>query len=1108
MDEFLILLQAKLDEAKSKENVNTDIDKLQNQLDKLKVQVELDPKATQRLADNIGKLINQKIIISNIDVDRKSATKSGQDYGKQFNQGFSQELKKNSSKLDAFKKSLAKIGMGSKEIDTVANKINNLGVQIETLNQTRSFGKKDILSVNIAGIDQYGQAIKLTQKYNIATGELVNTIDAVSTVRQGIANNTNSIKKAENIFADYTAKIEQFKSTNSNILSGLSSSLLDFENKLSELKTGSASIDDVINSYKNLNAEASKITSNLSAQFNKVDSAVRNIAKGDETIASLRADFKGLSNAPKEINSELIKCEKLLQNVKNIELKEGRTVNWSAAYKEWEQSIDSLKAKISTFKKEQSNVASTQVFNTKDLDSQSKIYIQKINNTIEKTKSELESKLRNAGYMDIQIKGVEDATGKIKFITATVTDATGAFKQLNFERAKIQNNGKAQAGFVQTDDVRVIGNISSSIGKVQSNLFSLKTKWEEQGVLVGKFKTKVEQLESSLSSVGSKGELDNLKGQITSLKNEASTIAQVNKIQLSLTDKSEPKDNYNLQIEKQIAQLKSLGLTNDEVAAKTKVLTDAHTELKQVVESTNFNSVSDKNQAILSADEKRTAALRQVKNAYEQAKLSYDKFNQPVSNEKAVSLINRINSFLTKNTRITKSARTELVGYTHELNKGVNLGRWNEISNSLKATENCMRGLNKLGNSFKNQMHQAANSFTQWISISSGIMFLVSNTKSAITEIKDLDNILTEISKTSNMSIQQLEQLGMKAYSSASKYGETASNYLVGVQEMNRSGFYGEKGTGMAEQSLLAQSSGDMDAELADRYILATNAAYKLNGEAEKINKVLDGQNFITNTNSVAMKDMAESMTIAGTVASSYRVSIEDLSAMIGTIESVTKLGGSEVGNAIKAILINLQNITSSKIVDTLDKANASMTEMINGSEKLRNPIAILRDLAKTFNQLDEDDPLRAEILTNIGQKYHANKLGALLQNMNLFDKMLVNYSDGEGSALEESNKSAENLTGTINKLKNSWTEFINGVIGSDELKNGANFLNNSVKGLTNITSSGEKLTTTLLTIVGIFAQMKHASGGLMRLIHLINMSPFLATVEFNSDVYDSYIFV
>lgn len=92
MDEFLILLQAKLDEAKSKGNVNADIKELQNQLDKLKVQVELDPKAAQKLADSIGKLVNQKIVISNIGIDTKTATKAGQDYGKQLSQGISQGM--------------------------------------------------------------------------------------------------------------------------------------------------------------------------------------------------------------------------------------------------------------------------------------------------------------------------------------------------------------------------------------------------------------------------------------------------------------------------------------------------------------------------------------------------------------------------------------------------------------------------------------------------------------------------------------------------------------------------------------------------------------------------------------------------------------------------------------------------------------------------------------------------------------------------------------------------------------------------------------------------------------------------------------------------------
>ncbi len=351
------------------------------------------------------------------------------------------------------------------------------------------------------------------------------------------------------------------------------------------------------------------------------------------------------------------------------------------------------------------------------------------------------------------------------------------------------------------------------------------------------------------------------------------------------------------------------------------------------------------------------------------------------------------------------------------------------------------------------------------------------NFKRSVGTLKEIDSILTEISKTSDLTAQQLEKLGDSSFKSASKYGKTASDYLLGIQEMSRSGFYGDKGTAMAEQSLLAQAAGDMSAELANKYILATNAAYKYNGEAEKLNAVLDGQNSITNRNSVGLEDMAEAMSEAGTVASSYRVSVEDLSAMIGTIEAVTKSGGSEVGNSLKSILINLQNITSDKIVTTLNSANASMTEFVNGAEKLRNPIDILRDLSKTFNQLDEDDALRAEILTNIGGKHQATKLAALLQNMDMFDKMLVDYSEGSGSAMEEAMKSANNWEGTLNKVQNSFDGFINTLVNKDTVIGGLSFFDRLIQGATTLTDTVGEIPVVFTTLQTAMTMMNKDYG-------------------------------
>lgn len=118
--------------------------------------------------------------------------------------------------------------------------------------------------------------------------------------------------------------------------------------------------------------------------------------------------------------------------------------------------------------------------------------------------------------------------------------------------------------------------------------------------------------------------------------------------------------------------------------------------------------------------------------------------------------------------------------------------------------------------------------------------------------------------------------------------------------------------------------------------------------------------------------------------------------------------------------------------------------------------------------------------------KYQATKLAALLQNQEMFDKMLVDYSEGSGSALEEANKSANNLTGTINKLSNSWTEFVNSVVKSNDLKAGVNILNTLVQGVTKLTSSLGSLGTIGLG-ASLFAGIKNVGRLKMQSLIVLN---------------------
>lgn len=521
------------------------------------------------------------------------------------------------------------------------------------------------------------------------------------------------------------------------------------------------------------------------------------------------------------------------------------------------------------------------------------------------------------------------------------------------------------------------------------------------------------------------------------------------------------KGNTKKELNAYIAQL-----SNQLSAIKLKVKIDSR-KLKNEVDRA-LNNVSFRDIDALNIDENKIKL--KAKKVIADVKAYAEKNPVALSiniESKRSKLDNDLTSYLNKNTKISESSVL-----LQEADEVRNLINAINDKKSLRAATDAFQlfksEVTATGFASKSTSDRIKGMLSHITKIGSafGVVSLgINNFTKSISTLKQIDDILTEISKTSDLTAGQLERLGDTAFKSASRYGKTASDYLTGIQEMSRSGFYGEKGTAMAEQSLLAQAAGDMSADVANNYILATNAAYKYNGEVEKLNAVLNGQNSITNRNSVSMSDMATAMSKAGTVASSYRVSVEDLSAMIGTIEAVTKAEGGEVGNGIKSILINLQNITSSKITDTLNAANASMTEFVNGTEKLRDPISIIRDLAKTFNQLDENDALRAEILTNIGGKHQATKLAALLQNMELFDKMLVDYSQGSGSAMEEAMKSANNWSGKLNQLQNSWDSLVNSMANKNAVLGGISFFDRLIQGAEGLLDTIGEIPVVLTTV-------------------------------------------
>jgi chromosome segregation ATPase len=329
--------------------------------------------------------------------------------------------------------------------------------------------------------------------------------------------------------------------------------------------------------------------------------------------------------------------------------------------------------------------------------------------------------------------------------------------------------------------------------------------------------------------------------------------------------------------------------------------------------------------------------------------------------------------------------------------------------------------------------------------------------KDSVSTLKDMSTILTEIAKTSNIAGQELKALGDNSFGIASKYGQNATNYLEGVREMARSG-YDSMAKELGELSVLAQSAGDMTAEMANNYLLATDAAYKYGGSVEKLTAALDGANYISNRNSATLTDIADATRVSASYAAEAGVKIDELTAAEATMVAATKRSGSEMGRAFRSILLNLQQVSGEFDGEIIDEEQLKKVEKRvhslgvelevmggNGAE-LRNPMEVLKELAQVYNSLPENSAARQGLISDLGGKYHANALTALLSRWDMYEKMLSEFSRGSGSSLNEAMKTADSWEGRLNSLQNTWNSFVNSITNQDHIKGGVSFLDNTIQ--------------------------------------------------------------
>ena len=346
--------------------------------------------------------------------------------------------------------------------------------------------------------------------------------------------------------------------------------------------------------------------------------------------------------------------------------------------------------------------------------------------------------------------------------------------------------------------------------------------------------------------------------------------------------------------------------------------------------------------------------------------------------------------------------------------------------------------------SFANATQNAVNQLKMLVGYAGATQML----RSALTEMKAMSDELVTYQKVTGATAQQMQQVRASAYQSAKQYGQSPSDYLSSVAMMARAG-YGQQAEAMANLATKTQLVGDMSAEMASKFLIAVDAGYRLNGNIQELEKVLNAANVADNNYATSLAQIAEGMTLIAPLAAGMNVSVNEATAAIGTMQALTQRSGTEVARAFRMIAINIAKDTETEVEEgfkltqeNVEDFNALLQEFAseelkaaNAAGKLLSPMKAIEAIAKAWKSGKLNEQQLFTVLNSIGGARYTNNIMALVKNFDVYQEMLGKFSTELTSADDEVAAMMDSWSRKLEVLKTSWTEMVNNRISEDFIK-------------------------------------------------------------------------
>ena len=517
----------------------------------------------------------------------------------------------------------------------------------------------------------------------------------------------------------------------------------------------------------------------------------------------------------------------------------------------------------------------------------------------------------------------------------------------------------------------------------------------------------------------------------------------------------------------------------------------------KVKKSTHFRDVEEYTRKLSEAKEKVEAYQQSIKKLSEvDATQHFEKLKQQLTNitgtdVSAAKSIDELRKAITQlSTKDVDAANKLLEQFQQDVSK---------ISPDIKKMgEEVEETSKKFSKSVQeqNSIDQLKDRLVSFFSIGSVIQTFRRAIRSAYESVKELDAVMTETAVVTNYEIEDMWKRLPEYTDRANKLGASVKGAYETTTLFYQQGLDTEQAVQLSIETMKMARIANLDYATATDYMTAALRGFNMELNEASATRVNDVYSKLAAITASDTREISIAMTKTASIANSANMELETTAALLSQIIETTREAPETAGTAMKTIIARFQELKKApgeigevdgEVIDANKIEGALRTigvALRDASGQFRNLDDVFLDIAKKWDSLDTNT--QRYIATMAAGSRQQSRFIAMMSDYDRTMELVNAANNSAGASQKQFEKTTQSLEAKINRLKNSWDTFVQGLANSSFIKASVDALTLLLNVLNKITdifgaNSISDFAITLTLIVSIFSKLKVVIDGVIK---------------------------